>query len=161
MYGLFVTSGTDVPRIRLYLNANIFIEAMETAGADGDHAWWILDAARDGEFDLVTSELTIAEVLVQPIRNGDDELAKAYRDMLRPTDMLELVPVSTTVLESAAYLRASRRALKLPDAIHLASALRAEVRYFVSRDQGIPDVDGLVVLDGGPHTLDRIRGNRP
>jgi len=39
-------------------------------------------ALNQGEFRVVTSIVTLLEVLVQPIRRGDTALAQQYRDIL-------------------------------------------------------------------------------
>jgi hypothetical protein len=39
-------------------------------------------AAGCGDFLLTTSFITLVEVLVQPLRNGREDLARAYRDIL-------------------------------------------------------------------------------
>src|SRR5687767_3515608 len=74
-----------------------------------------------GEFQLVTSTLTLAEVLVHPMRRGDHELADQYRRILLHANHVTTVPVSETIAEEAAQLRA-RHALRTPDAIQLATA---------------------------------------
>ncbi len=39
-------------------------------------------AAESGHIRLVTSPITLIEVLVQPLRTGHDDLARAYREIL-------------------------------------------------------------------------------
>ena len=77
-----------VPRV--YLDSNVFITAMETPGAHADHAWWIIQAVEDGKIAAVTSEITIAEVLVKPIQMGDRGFVEAYQEMIAPSPNLRM-----------------------------------------------------------------------
>src|ERR1700719_2577240 len=64
------------------------------------------EAVDRGEFRVVTSVLTLTEVLVHPMRHGDHELADRYRRILLQENQLATVPVSGSIAEEAARLRA-------------------------------------------------------
>ena len=113
---------------RVYLDANVFIAAYESKGARSDHAWWLLDAIERGDLLGVTSEITLAEVLVRPFEEQDHDLIRSYQDVLSPANGMEVPNVSRQVLIEAAILRSMRRSLRLPDAIHVASARLATWR---------------------------------
>ena len=142
---------------RVYLDANVFIYAFETIGARSDHAWWLLEAIEDNELLGVTSELTLAELLVGPMQTGDDELAKGYQSMIAPGESFEVAPVSRNILIEAAMLRSTTRSLKLPDAIHVASARIAGCQFIVGNDRRLPVAPGVQMVQLGPHSLDIIR----
>ena len=72
------------------------------------------------DLDLVTSELSLLETLVQPLKNADKLLITAYETLLCETQ-ITLVPITADVLRIAAQIRASTN-LKTPDAIHAATA---------------------------------------
>jgi predicted nucleic acid-binding protein len=93
---------------------------------------------------VATSELTLLEVLVKPLRDGNVTLATLYRHVLMGTTDFTCLPVSRAVLESAASLRATH-GLKTPDAIHAASALDAGCVEFVTNDVGFRRIPGLNV----------------
>lgn len=145
---------------RIYLDANILIAAFENPGAHSDHAWWILYAIEDSEISAVTSEMTLAEILVKPIELGDAELAKAYEDMVATTTGFEVLPVRRDILIEAARLRARYRSIKLPDAIHLATAMAAKCSHVVSDDRRLPPIEGIKVLNVDPFTVDDILTER-
>ena len=44
-------------------------------------------AVESGQFAVITSVIALSEVLVQPIRAGDEALAKEYQDILRLSDL--------------------------------------------------------------------------
>ena len=147
--------------IRIYLDANVFISAHETRGAPSDHAWWILDSVETGEFAAVTSELTLAEVLVDPIREGDNVLANAYQSIITSSERMEVAPVDRRTLVEAAFLRTLRRSLKLPDAIHVATARLQGCRYLVSDDRRLPFPPGIRLIQLGPQAVDLMRAENP
>ncbi|MGF9693840.1 hypothetical protein AAIH46_13565 [Rhizobium sp. 0TCS1.26] len=69
---------------------------------------------------------------------------------------MEILPVSNEVLDLAAFLRANRHASKLPDAIHVSSALVGGATCFLSADFGI---DGLDEVDHpilGPRPMSKL-----
>jgi len=82
--------------------------------------WAALDG---GAIEVVTSELTLLETLVKPLRDGDQALAGDYEKLLTAT-AVRLLPVTASVLRDAARIRAAIN-LKTPDAIHAATALAA------------------------------------
>jgi predicted nucleic acid-binding protein len=147
----------SVSENRIYLDTNVFIAAYETRGARSDHAWWILRAIEADEFAAVTSELTLAEILVGPIRDGDDELAGHYNDILAAGDGLEVAAVDRRVLVEAAMLRSMSRSLKLPDAIHVATGRLRDCRFIVSDDRRLPIAPGMSIVQLGPYALDVMR----
>jgi predicted nucleic acid-binding protein len=148
----------SVTGARVYLDANVFISAYEARGARSDHAWWILDAIEDGEFGAVTSELTLAELLVGPIRDGDDILVNDYQAVLTSGEALAVVAVDRKTLIEAALLRTMRRSLRLPDAIHVATARLNGCRYLVSDDRRLPFAPGVQLVQLGPHAVNTMRG---
>ena len=78
------------------------------------------EAADRGEFRLVTSAISLTEVLVHPFRSLDLALAGRYKDILLRSGRIVMYPVSVSVAELAAQLRAAH-GLKTPDAIQIAT----------------------------------------
>jgi predicted nucleic acid-binding protein len=103
------------------------------------------EAAHRREFRIVTSILSLTEVLVHPMRLGDHALVSQYRRILLQADQITVVPVSEIVAEEAAQLRA-RHSLRTPDAIHLATALRSGASSFLTNDRQMPKLPGLNLL---------------
>lgn len=128
----------------IYVDTNAVIYRVEriepflTASAP---LWDALDA---GQVSMVTSDLTLLEVLVKPLREGKTNLVSLYRTVLLRTVGLTSLPVSRSILESAAQLRAATK-LKTPDAIHAATALAHGSTLFVSNDGAFRRVANLTV----------------
>ncbi len=101
-----------------------------------------------GATTVVTSELTLLEVLVGPLRHDDAALARR-RENLWHQPNTRMLPVTREVLREAARLRALHTGLRSPDAIHAATALLHGCMLFVTNDLGFRRVSELplVVLD--------------
>jgi len=99
---------------------------------------------------LVTSALTLLEVLVVPYRAGDLTLAERYEALLSRSRGLELVDLDRGQLRSAAALRAAY-SIRTPDALQLAAALVARCSSFVTNDRDIPAPPGITVIQLSDH----------
>ncbi|HMD34097.1 MAG TPA: PIN domain-containing protein [Vicinamibacterales bacterium] len=99
-----------------------------------------------GKRDLVTSALTLLEVLVVPYRAGNRSLAGRYEALLTRGRGLRLVDVSLDQLRAAAQLR-SATAVKIPDALQLVAAIGSGCRTFVTNDRGLPAIPGLRIVE--------------
>ncbi len=100
-----------------------------------------------GTVQVVTSVITLTEVLVKPLRDGDARLAEQYRDILLNIDGLTTVEVSAAVAEKAARLR-SQYSLRTPDAIQIATALHTGASALLTNDirwPALPDVHILTL----------------
>ena len=105
----------------------------------------LFEAAESGSVHLVTSTVTIAEVLVHPFRSNRQELVQAYRDILLGSSGITTIAVSPEVAELAAKMRAEHQ-IRTPDALHLATALLAQALVFVTNDRELPKISGLEFL---------------
>jgi predicted nucleic acid-binding protein len=103
------------------------------------------EAAEQGEFRIVTSFVTLIEVLIHPLREGRHELADEYRDIILHSAALTAVPLDDGIAEEAAHLRA-RHNLRTPDAIQLATAIRSGASWFLTNGAGLADLPEISVL---------------
>jgi predicted nucleic acid-binding protein len=98
-----------------------------------------------GDFDGVTSVITLAEVLVHPFLHNDQMLQQEYRDLLLRSRNFETVDIDVPTAEHAAELRARYR-LTTPDALQLAVALDKGCEAFLTNDLTLKRVTELRVL---------------
>ena len=98
-----------------------------------------------GEFQVVTSIITLLEVLVHPLRQGNVLLARRYRDILLSAAGLTTYPISAELAEAAASLRATFT-IRTPDALQLATALSVGAMTFLTNDAGLPRPPGMTIL---------------
>jgi predicted nucleic acid-binding protein len=87
-----------------------------------------------GTGELITSTLTLGELLAQPLRTNRTEQAQRYIELLTTTERLRLVSFDRDAAERYAAIRATT-SLRQPDAIQLACAAAANVEAFVTNDQ--------------------------
>jgi predicted nucleic acid-binding protein len=101
-----------------------------------------------GEFRAVTSTITLTEVLVHPLRHGNQALAARYFHILTTSRNLAVLPVSDAIASEAAALRA-RHGFRTPDAIQIATGLIAGASSFLTNDADLDSIPGMrsVVLD--------------
>lgn len=98
-----------------------------------------------GRREMVTSALTLLEVLVVPYRSGDHLLAERYEALLTRSRGVRIAEISREHLRAAAQLRAATGA-KTPDALQLVAALAAGCDIFLTNDRNLPALSGLRVL---------------
>lgn len=128
----------------VYLDANGFIYSIERIDPYRSilDALWLTVSA--GQVKVVTSELTLLEVLVKPLKVGDATTATLFRTVLKNTPDVQMLPITQSVLEAAANLRAIL-GLKTPDAIHVATALLNGSMLFVTNDSAFRRVTELTI----------------
>jgi predicted nucleic acid-binding protein len=134
----------------LYLDTNVFIKAVEGLDEAAAPAKTLINILRRQRAGVAaTSEITFAEVLA-PSKQADalplHIKRRVYLDLLLWSGFVTLIPVSRDILIETATLRVTNR-FKLPDAVHLVSALHLRCRFFVSADR---DFDKL------PEGIERV-----
>ncbi|MEH2159301.1 type II toxin-antitoxin system VapC family toxin [Nostoc sp.] len=130
---------------KVYLDTNIWIYALEGYPAFVQDLTQLFQSIDRGNLSVVTSELSLAEVLVKPFQNHDLAQQTTYQQLIINSQNLRVIPVSRQVLIEAAQLRASIN-IKLPDAIHAATALLTQCSTFLTNDQRFRSVPNLSVF---------------
>jgi predicted nucleic acid-binding protein len=131
--------------IHLYgVDAMLFVYHFENNPEFGSLAAEIFQGAEDGRHRLVTSVLSLMEVLVVPKRHGMTELAQRYREIFESFPNLEVLPIGEAIVEIASDLRA-RHNLRTPDSLHLATAIHGRADAFLSNDKNLQKVTEIPV----------------
>lgn len=113
----------------------------------------LLGGLRDREFTGFTSAITIYQLLVQPYRSGQEELAARVERLVATLPGLEMVPVSATIARQAAQVKAQIGG-GLPRAIQIATALAGDSELYVTQRSTLRRIAGLGVAQ-----LDAFRKN--
>lgn len=140
----------------VYLDSNVFIYAFEAeAGALRRATAQLLREARERRCAACTSLISRAEVLVRPLRFKQIELADRYRSLLSGAGAVGLYAVDEHVVERAAELRADYPSLRLPDALHVATAMHAGCDALITGDRRLEVVSAriaIILLDRLPES---------
>jgi predicted nucleic acid-binding protein len=137
---------------RIFWDTNLFIYLLEgnsRFAADTKQLRTRMLARGD---QLLTSTLTLGEVLVKPLERGDAALCRAYEGAILQS--ASLLPFDVQAARTYAALRRDR-SLRAPDAVQLACAATASTDLFVTNDhrlQGkqVPGIQFIVPLDRIP-----------
>ncbi len=128
----------------IYLDTSPIIYAVEKIPPYDDLLRPLWKPREDTPPYFVGSELLLLEALVKPVEVGDSLLQQAFRNFLSARE-IKLVPISTSILETAVTLRATLK-LKIPDAIHAATALKTSCQTFITNDPIFRRVPNLSVI---------------
>jgi predicted nucleic acid-binding protein len=135
-----------IPGNRLYLDTNVWIYALEGYAAYIAILTDLFGQIDEGNLRAVTSELTLAEALVKPFIDQNVERQHVYQRVLQNSAHLQLIPITRQILVRSAELRATESLLKLPDAIHVTTALVSHCDAFLTNDKRIRDIANLPIF---------------
>ena len=128
----------------VYVDTSVIIYSVEQVPDSHlllETLWQKLQA---NEIRIFSSELTLLETLVLPLRNANMNLVNDYEQLFLFSN-IQLVPIDRAVLREAARLRAMTK-LKTPDAIHAATALSQGCTMFLTNDSQFRMVPRLSTL---------------
>ncbi len=83
---------------KIYLDANIIIYMLEGFEPFSPALSRLLEAIELEQIKCVTSEMTVAEVLVRPFKQEATNLIKIYMDALNDKRLITLQPISYQML---------------------------------------------------------------
>jgi len=109
----------------------------------------MFDGLRRGDFQLQSSTMSLADVLVRPYVQGREGLAERATRYLTALPNFEWIPVSAAIARQAAQVRAQLG--QSPErAIQIATALSRGAHLFLTERSGLRRIAGMRVatLDG-------------
>ncbi len=127
---------------RIFWDTNIFIYLFEDYGPLSEAVGQLRSKMLDRGDQLLTSTLTLGEILVKPLERKDAARCRKYEHTI--STVAVLIPFDVKAAKLYAGLR-SEKSLKAPDAIQLACAASANVDLFVTNDERLQGkhVDGI------------------
>lgn len=128
----------------VYLDANGFIYSVERIEPYRTLLEPLWEHAHAGRFETVSSELTLLETLVKPLRERDAVLEGLLQSLLNAHEV-RLIPATALLWEQAAHLRATAN-LKTPDSLHAVTARATRSTLFVTNDPGFRRVADLPLV---------------
>ena len=105
----------------------------------------LFEAMERGDISAPISVLVAGEVLAGAKKAGNAELALRYRHIFSVFPNLAVLDVDMEIMEKMSDLRA-KYGFRIPDAIHLATALLNGAQAFVTNDAQLKQVAELDVL---------------
>jgi predicted nucleic acid-binding protein len=132
------------PSPSIYLDTNIIIAFVEGPQTDDFGILGFIEQFRGSEkVTFRTSSLCFAELLVIPYRDGNTKLVQYYQQFLSGNGWIVPYPVDPLILDTAAVIRSKFARLKLPDAVHLATASVSRCSHFISFDKDFRDFEEM------------------
>jgi predicted nucleic acid-binding protein len=137
---------------RVFWDTNLFIYLFESYGSLSQRVVDVRRAMLERGDQLLTSTLTLGEILVKPLERQENELAQKYEQAVTAT--ASLLPFDVKAARVYAALRCDR-SLRAPDAIQLACAAAAGVDLFITNDlrlqtKRVEGIQFIVPLDRAP-----------
>ena len=115
---------------RVFWDTNLFVYLMEGHGR-AKQVVALRQRMMERDDELLTSALTLGEVLVKPMEAGDQELRQRYENVI--TAGAVVLPFDARAAPRFAEIRRDR-SIRAPDAIQLACASTAGVDLFITND---------------------------
>ncbi len=137
---------------RIFLDTNFFIYLIEAKSPQAVRAKYLAQAFSARRDEVLTSVMSLGEVLVSPLKHGDAALAQRYRQIFRGRG-ITVLPFVEQAAETFARIRLT--GVKPPDAIQLATAAMNGCDLFLTNDdrlQGIavPGIQFISTFEKAP-----------
>ena len=116
---------------RIFWDTNLFVYLLEDKGELTERVVALRERMVERSDELLTSTLTLGEILVRPVEVGDERLARRYEQAI--TAAATVLPFDRTAAAAFAGIRRDR-SIAPPDAIQLACASVAGVDMFITND---------------------------
>ncbi len=129
----------------VYFDTNLFIYAVEepkSITSFSEIITKLFTLAYSGEMKVITSEITLAEVLVGAYKQ-DAKLVSIYDELLKHEVYFSVYPVDKSVLRTAAFTRTIIK-IALADAIHVSTAIIEKADFFITNDVKLKVPEGRI-----------------
>jgi predicted nucleic acid-binding protein len=135
---------------RIFFDTNLFIYWLGDTGRLAALVAALVERMIARRDQLLTSTITLGEVLMKPLALGDVALAQRYEKLFGSRG-ISLIPFDPSCAHIYAQLR-KNKTLKAPDAIQLACAASARCDLFITNDdrlsrQIVPGIHFIAPLE--------------
>lgn len=134
---------------RVFWDTNLFIYLLEDFGRLTEQVIELRQVMNRREDQLITSTLTLGEVLVHPVRKGRPDIGVKHEKEIRQT--ATLIPFDLHAARIYGQIRCDKT-IKAPDAIQLACAAQARADMFITNDDHlagkiVPGIQFIISLE--------------
>ena len=130
---------------RVYFDANPIIYFIEQNTQFAEAVTPLFEMIGDGSILAFTSELSLTEVLIKPIRDNRIQVIQTHKELLLDPELFTLISPNQDTFLLAAEL-GGKSSMRTPDAIHMACAIESKCKYFITNDKGIKSIGGVTVV---------------
>ena len=131
-------------RARLRRRLDLHLQRGEASNLCSDlRPLW--EAVARGDLEVLSSELTLMETLIGPLKQGDAALEMDYENFFASPG-IRLLPITSSILRAGARLRATLNSLRSPDAIQAATGHSCSCSLFLTNDLIFRRIPGLPVV---------------
>lgn len=128
----------------LFLDTSVFIYYIEKNNKYFDIVNQIF-STQNQNIKFITSTITLLEVLTQPLKLGNHDLAKQYSDIILHSANILVLPVDSEIAFKSAQLRAKYNFIKTPDSIQLAISEISKSNIFITNDTKLKNITEISI----------------
>jgi predicted nucleic acid-binding protein len=129
----------------VYIDTNIFVYWVEAVEPFFQNVRELFEGIGEAGCRVVTSEITVAECIYKPARDGDDALIALYERLFEQSGDIDLAALDGAIVKKAAK-NGGILGLKLIDAVHYLTALENGCDLFVTSDERFKSGPAMRVL---------------
>lgn len=100
----------------------------------------IFERTADGTVQVITSVISLIEVLSKPYKLGQNDIADIYKDFFAKSKGFSVMGIDSGIAELTAKIRAEF-GFKIPDALQLALFEHNDCDYFITNDKQLKSYD--------------------
>lgn len=130
---------------RVYFDTNSIIYFIEQLQPFYEVVYPLFESIGTGDIQAYTSEFTLTEMLIKPMRENAILLIQDIKDLLLDPDLFTLTKTHQQLFIKAAELGGAY-GLHSADAIHFASAVENHCHYFITNDKKFKSQNGVQVI---------------
>lgn len=127
------------------LDTMVFIYHFEENKIYSPLTFSIFESLEKGNFNAITSILTLLEILVKPKRESNLILTERYKILLETFPNLQVKALDENIADVASSLRANYN-INTPDAIQVATSLEAQANVFITNDTSLKKITEIKVM---------------
>ncbi len=127
------------------LDTMVFIYHFEENQVYSSLTFSIFESLEKGNFNGITSVLTLLEILVKPKKENNSLLTERYKLLFENFPNLQVKTLNENIADIASSLRAKYN-INTPDAIQIATSLEAKANIFITSDATLKKISEIKVL---------------
>jgi predicted nucleic acid-binding protein len=99
----------------------------------------------EGDFRFLSSTITLLEVLVKPLKVGENKIVEQYKTILTNAEGIDIFEITIHITIKAAELR-EKYNIRTPDALQVATAIERQADYFLTNDLRLKSVKEIKLV---------------